>query len=61
MRFWQRIATALRLRCPRCRNGQLFTGLLSMNDVCPRCELKLEPESGFYLGSAYANYAEAER
>jgi uncharacterized protein (DUF983 family) len=57
MRFWQRITTALQLRCPRCRNGRLFVGLLRMNTACPQCELKLEPEPGFYLGSAYANYA----
>jgi uncharacterized protein (DUF983 family) len=53
----KRIATALRLRCPRCHDGKLFVGLLKMNDHCPLCGLKLEPEPGFYLGSIYANYA----
>lgn len=57
MGFFQRITTAIQLRCPRCRNGRLFTGLLSMNTTCPQCRLPLEPEPGFYLGSAYANYA----
>lgn len=52
-----RIATALRLRCPRCHHGKLFSGLLKMHDHCPTCGLKLEPEPGFYLGSIYANYA----
>lgn len=52
-----RIATALRLRCPRCHDGKLFVGLLKMSDHCPACGLKLEPEPGFYLGSIYANYA----
>ena len=52
-----RIATALRLRCPRCHDGKLFTGLLRMNAACPKCGLKLEPDDGFYLGSIYANYA----
>ena len=52
-----RIATALRLRCPRCHDGKLFFGLLKMSDHCPACGLKLEPEPGFYLGSIYANYA----
>lgn len=51
-----RIATALRLRCPRCHDGKLFAGLLKMHDHCPTCGLKLEPEPGFYLGSIYANY-----
>ncbi len=53
----KRIATALRLRCPRCHGGKLFVGVLKMNDRCPHCGLKLEPEPGFYLGSIYANYA----
>lgn len=52
-----RVTTALRLRCPRCRNGLLFRGLLQMNAACPTCGLKLEPDDGFYLGSVYANYA----
>lgn len=52
-----RIATALRLRCPHCHDGQLFTGLLKMNVACPKCGLILEPDDGFYLGSVYANYA----
>ena len=52
-----RVRTALHLRCPRCHQGRLFVGLLSMNDHCPVCGLKLEPEPGFYLGSIYANYA----
>jgi uncharacterized protein (DUF983 family) len=52
-----RVATALCLKCPRCREGKLFTGLLKMNEACPQCGLKLEPEPGFYLGSIYANYA----
>ena len=57
MEFLQRIATAMQLRCPRCRKGRLFAGLLNMNATCPQCALPLEPEAGFYLGSAYANYA----
>ena len=52
-----RIMAALRLRCPRCHHGKLFSGLLTMHRDCPSCGLKLEPEPGFYLGSVYANYA----
>lgn len=52
-----RTNTALRLRCPRCRTGKLFSGALSMKSHCPDCGLNLEPEPGFYLGSIYANYA----
>lgn len=52
----KRVVTALRLEYPRCREGKLFSGLLRMNATCPKCGLKLEPESGFYLGSVYVNY-----
>lgn len=57
MSFLRRMATALGLRCPRCHEGRLFRSLLSMNQECPHCGLRLEPEPGFYLGSIYANYA----
>ena len=57
MNYWRRMMTAARLRCPRCREGRLFAGALTMNAACPKCGLKLEPEPGFYLGSVYANYA----
>lgn len=57
MNAWKRFLTAIRLRCPQCHGGELFRGLLSMNETCPQCGLKFEPEPGFYLGSIYANYA----
>lgn len=57
MKAWSRIAAVLHLRCPRCHQGHLFSGLLKMHDHCAVCGLKLEPEPGFYLGSIYANYA----
>lgn len=57
MNFFRRVATALRLRCPHCHEGKLFSGLIEMHEKCPQCGLKLEPEPGFYLGSIYANYA----
>lgn len=53
----QRMISAVRLRCPRCREGHLFTGPMTMNKACPNCGLVFEPEPGFYLGSIYANYA----
>lgn len=54
--FWRRIGRSLRLRCPRCGEGRLFTGWFRMPDRCEKCGLDLKREPGFYLGSIYVNY-----
>jgi uncharacterized protein (DUF983 family) len=45
------------LRCPRCRRGRIFKGLLQMNDPCPECGLIFECEEGYFLGAMYVSYA----
>jgi uncharacterized protein (DUF983 family) len=50
------IGRALRLTCPRCGEGRLFTGWFTMLERCPQCGLKYERGPGYYLGSAYINY-----
>src|SRR6185312_5968316 len=35
------ISVALRCRCPRCGQGRLFDGLLSVRPVCSECGLDL--------------------
>lgn len=47
---------ALQLRCPRCGESQLFSGLIRMNERCDHCGLKYEREPGYFLGSTYLNY-----
>jgi uncharacterized protein (DUF983 family) len=57
--------TALVLgKCPRCREGNIFTYPISriskfnvMNKTCPHCGVRLEPEPGFYQGAMYVGYA----
>ncbi len=51
-------------RCPRCREGAIFTYPISriskfniMNEACPHCRVRLEPEPGFYQGAMYVGYA----
>jgi uncharacterized protein (DUF983 family) len=51
-------------KCPRCRVGSIFafpTRKISkfnvMNDTCPHCGVRLEPEPGFYQGAMYVGYA----
>lgn len=47
---------ALRLRCPWCGEGEMFRGMLAMNERCRACGFKFERESGYFLGSIYLNY-----
>ncbi len=47
---------ALRLRCPRCGGGKLFSGWFRMYDDCPNCKLQYERDPGYFLGSTYINY-----
>jgi uncharacterized protein (DUF983 family) len=51
------LASALRLRCPRCAIGALYKKPFRMRDECPECGLKLEREQGYFVGAIYINYA----
>ena len=56
--------TALLLgECPRCRVGDIVTYPVTrlakfntMNNTCPHCGVRLEPEPGFYQGAMYVGY-----
>jgi len=55
--FWR----AVRLRCPNCGQGRLFTSWLRMRERCPVCALKLERgEEGYQVGSYMFNIVAAE-
>jgi len=56
MRFWPTLGRAVRLRCPRCGAGNLFTGFFEMAPACGACGLNFHPESGYYVGAMYINY-----
>ena len=43
-------------RCPRCHQGKIFRGVLTMNERCPVCGLLLEREEGYFLGAMYISY-----
>ena len=51
------IFRALRLKCPRCGQTPMFTGLFRMQERCSHCELKYEREPGYFVGSLYVSYA----
>jgi uncharacterized protein (DUF983 family) len=54
--FWSWLWALLRQRCPRCREGRLFHGLVGMNDPCPHCGLLFQKEEGYFLGAMYVSY-----
>lgn len=54
----------LKGKCPRCREGEMFTHgpynlkkFSLMHEFCPHCGVRLEPEPGFYQGAMYVSYA----
>jgi len=57
--------SALTNRCPRCREGKLFTSRnpfswkdsAKMHERCPVCGQITEIEVGFYYGTSYVSYA----
>lgn len=58
------LAAVLQGNCPRCREGQIFSHAAynlskfnKMNNECPHCGVRLEPEPGFYQGAMYVGYA----
>ena len=57
----RRIGTVLlqgvRLRCPRCGEAPLFSGLFAMHERCSACGLLFEREQGYFVGAIYVNYA----
>jgi len=51
-----RLRAILRLRCPRCLEGKVWRGFLSMNVVCPVCGLIFEREPGYFTGAMVVSY-----
>lgn len=51
-------------KCPRCRTGNLFffpfyhpTKFNKTKERCDFCDIKIEPEPGFFWGAMYFSYA----
>jgi len=58
------ILALLQGKCPQCHQSSLFSFPLSrlskfsvMNDSCPSCKVRFEPEPGFYQGAMFVGYA----
>jgi uncharacterized protein (DUF983 family) len=58
------IGSVLSNRCPRCREGKLFTNnrpydlrtTMRMPEHCPVCGQAFELQTGFYFGTGYVSY-----
>ena len=46
----------LRLACPRCGAGPIFTGPFRMRERCGACGLVFEREPGYFIGAIYLSY-----
>jgi uncharacterized protein (DUF983 family) len=54
-------ARALRLRCPNCGQGRLFSSWFRMRERCPVCGLKTQRgDEGYQVGSYMFNIIAAE-
>ncbi len=56
VRYGTALGRAMRLKCPRCGQGPLFRGFLTMHRACTGCGFVYERDPGFFLGSTYLNY-----
>jgi uncharacterized protein (DUF983 family) len=54
--FGTLLGRALRLKCPRCGEAPMFSGLFATRERCEHCHFKFERDPGFFLGSIYVNY-----
>lgn len=63
-RIWNmnKIQSMFKMKCPRCRKGDLFvkpfnmSAPLKMHEHCSVCNQKTEPEPGYYFGAMFISY-----
>lgn len=59
-----KLEATIRMKCPRCREGEVFetknpynlSKMTAMYKHCPKCGLKYEKEIGFFYGAMYVSY-----
>ena len=51
VRKWRLIAGVLRLRCPICLDGRVFSGLVGTRDHCDGCGYIFSHANRYFLGS----------
>ncbi len=50
----------MRLRCPNCERGKMFSGLFRMEPVCSHCGARYERAQGESIGGTLINLVAAE-
>lgn len=43
-------------KCPRCRNGEIYSSFFSMNEKCESCGYAFNREPGYFVGAMFLNY-----
>ena len=65
MEALSKLQAVVQCKCPRCRQGNIFSGnMYSLsfkgqitNEYCPHCQLRFEREPGFFYVSMFVSYA----
>jgi uncharacterized protein (DUF983 family) len=58
-----KIAAFVSAKCPKCRQGDIFTGSMyglniqRTNEFCPHCGVRFEVEPGYFYAAMYVSYA----
>lgn len=60
-----KLEAVIQCKCPRCRQGDIFTGKMYSfsfkgqitNEFCPHCNLRFEREPGYFYVSMFISYA----
>ena len=52
----QILIEGLRLKCPRCGEGRMFSSMFKMRPECSNCHFRFEREAGYFVGAMYINY-----
>lgn len=58
-----KLQAVIQCKCPRCREGAIFTGSMyalkaqGTNEFCPVCNLRFEREPGFFYVAMFVSYA----
>lgn len=49
--LWPAMGAGIRRRCPVCHKGRLYAGPGRLNERCPACGIRFEPDPGDFAGA----------
>lgn len=56
----QMFGRALRRRCPRCGEKEIWRSWFNLKDICPQCHYRFEREEGYWVMAIIVNTALVE-